>query len=162
MIEFEKLPTEYNPTWAYDPKAPILAEIRRGLLYSWLEPSTLRSVLEFPAVRILEVWAGIGPRLFFGRDDGPWVDYDSKLIDQNTRCPVDERAWPWCFGDEIIVYSSWDRQPLFVRFRPEDECELYLGTPGHSLAQSLQVEVQRTFNGKQYRVVPARDILLRQ
>lgn len=54
------------------------------------------------AGEVLDAWAGIGPRCFFGRE-GRFVAYDPALYDQNLGVRVCERAWPASLGDRVWV-----------------------------------------------------------
>ena len=123
---------EYFPLWARN-KNPALAEIRRGILYRGLSPDGARPVW---------IGAGMGPRLFYGREDGPFVPYDRTTIDQNENQKVSERKWPWCWGDEIWTLSTYFEQDLFFRFDP-DGCDLLLVRPGISLLPELRRQMEQ-------------------
>lgn len=134
MIDPENAPVEYLAPWARDPRRPRLAEIRRGVLYVELDWRVPIAALALARVEL--VLAALGPRLFFGRADGPFVPYDVKLVDQNTGKKVEERAWPFSLGDELWVAAEWDAQALFVHLSRGDSdfgehgSDLYLGRPG--------------------------------
>ena len=125
----EGAPKEPRPAWAMlDPSQPYLGEILRGIRYVGLEVPTLRAVLEQEGCRVLAALAAMGPRLFWGRDDGPWIPHDLEAKDQNEDRLVRERDWPWCWGDHVWIAAYWDSQPLYLGFGP-DSCELFLGAP---------------------------------
>lgn len=129
MFDHEKAPREPRPPWAMiNPAKPFIQEIRRGVMYTGLEPPTLRAVLETRGCQVLAAFGAMGPRLFWGREDGPWIPYDLDAKDQNADCLVRERPWPWCWGDQLWIAALWDTQPLYLRFT-EDFCELYLDRP---------------------------------
>lgn len=128
-MELERAPREPRPPWAMiNPTRPFIQEIRRGVMYTGLEPETLRAVISTSGCQVLGAFGALGPRLFWGREDGPWIPYDLEAKDQNLDCLVRERKWPWCWGDQLWVAALWDTQPLYLRFT-EDFCELYLDRP---------------------------------
>lgn len=125
----ENAPKEPRPPWAMiNPAHPFLGEILRGVRYQGLEAPTLRAILDQEGCRVIAAYAAMGPRLFWGRTDGPWIPYDLDAKDQNEEKIVRDREWPWCWGDYIWAAAYWDAQPLYIAFGP-DSCELYLGTP---------------------------------
>ena len=129
-------PQEPRPAWAMlHPSQPYLGEILRGVRYVGLEPLILRVVLEREGCQVLAAFAAMGPRLFWGRDDGPWIPWDLEAKDQNEDRKVRERDWPWCWGDHLWIAACWDTQPLYLGFGPES-CELLLGSP-HPLGTNM-------------------------
>lgn len=73
----------------------------------------------------------MGPEIFWARTGrGPWVSYDRDLEDENRRCLVRDRPWPYSWGD--VIWSLWllDFHPIFVRFEIDYTAEVILLTPG--------------------------------
>lgn len=132
MFDLERVPREHQPSWAMiRPERPILGEIRRGVLYTGIELPTIRAFLDSPQAispAVIRVWAAVGLRLFWGREDGAWIPYDVEAKDQNEGRLVRERAWPWCWGDQIWVYATWLNQPVFLHLAV-DWCELLVQSP---------------------------------
>ena len=149
-----------NPSWVRESKI-CSGDICRGVLYTGLEPWVLLELLKLS--RLVQAWAAVGPRLFWQREDGPFVPYDRDLIDQNIDAPVRERPWPWCWGDEIWALATWDLQPLYLHWEM-DWCEILLGSPGPSStieAISMVRGIVTRATGTKFSVIPRSDFLFR-
>jgi len=109
-----------------------LETARVGILYQGLPVSELHRAFRRPDAELSWALGGMGPRLFFGRHDGPWVPYEPSTIDQNTGRPVFERPWPWCWGDEVWGVGSLMGHPCYLHLEDEDETELILLSALHS------------------------------
>lgn len=110
---------EWDPAWALV-TPPRLAEIRAGVLYHGVPLRTVASILR--GAEPVSAFAAIGRKLFFGRAEGPWIAYDSLAPDQNAGKRVQERAWPWCWGDEVWGLALWQGLRVAFHIRDEDEC----------------------------------------
>lgn len=105
-----------------------LERLRIGVVYS-ADLDFVLPILRRATVKL--AMAAVGPKLFWGRADGPWVDYDAGLVDQNAGKPVRARAWPWCAGDELWIVAVWDNLPIIVHMISDDEVELVLDLAVH-------------------------------
>lgn len=117
MFDLPNRPTEPRPPWAtINPSKPIIGAIRRGVLYTGLETPALAGFLQEVGPNHLWGWGAMGPRLYWGRDDGPWSPYDRSVKDQNLGCSVSEREWPWNWGDQLWFGAIWLDQPAYIGF----------------------------------------------
>lgn len=57
-------------------------------------------------------YAAVGPSLFFGRSNGPWLRYDVERYDENMGLKVKERPHPWHWGDHLWELWSWNRREI--------------------------------------------------
>jgi len=104
-----------------------------------LQPVTLKAFLT--NAQPIKTWAAMGPQLFWGRDDGPYVPYDRSLKDQNKEVKVEEREWPYNWGDDIWSVLKWEGQPLFLHWSV-DGCEALLGSPTLDVFQDFLIGVE--------------------
>lgn len=143
MMQILTAQREYNPLWASDAENPSLSFVRRGVLYSELEPEILTRVLD--ESKIVAVAAGMGPKLFWGRDNAQWVPFDLESWDQNQERPIWKRAWPFCWGDEIWAIVIWQVQVTYLHWAM-DGCQLHVDRP-HEEMIKLRLEELNDYLG---------------
>lgn len=110
-LDLDKEPEEEMPAWA-DLAPPRYDLIRAGVRYSGLPTSILLGLLRDRTTDVKAILAAIGPALFFGRSDGPFVAYDSSVKDQNEDRLIRDRDPPWCWGDALWVTARWQGMPV--------------------------------------------------
>ena len=118
----------------------------------------MRPDLEETKPHILDVWAAVGPRLFWGRDDGPWIPWDLDAQDLNEECAVRKRPWPWCWGDQIWIHATWYEQKCMIRLL-DVISTLLIERPGMTLEKRIAAEVSRVTRGHFRRLPPHWDFL---
>lgn len=154
--------TEWSPAWA-DSTPPRTSHVRIGVLYRGLSVAAIRCLFNEGAVPVFAM-ATIGPRLFFGRTNGPFIPYDSKARDHNLDCPVSERSWPWNLGDEVWLVLFWRGYPVVAWCSGENECSfiaLRSGTTAPETVANLQALASVASDGYAVEIpnarVPPRD-----
>lgn len=120
------------PPWSMSQKVDV-RPLRRGVLYVGIDPCAMASLFKeiaFPkkTVKPVRAVAGIGPSLFFGREEAPFIPWDPESTDENSRCLVREREWPYCWGDVVWAVSVWEAQPTYFRWSMGDFGQVFLGT----------------------------------
>lgn len=113
--------------------------IRRGVLYFPVQPEAVLALLKNEAA-IWSVGCAMGPELFFGRDDGPWIDWDPYALDQNATksgSRVRDRPWPYCWGDDVRAIAMWQGQPVYIRWRLFDARDQLQGGTTDQMIQVL-------------------------
>lgn len=108
--------------------------MRRGVLYVGLESKAVEAVLNKVTAGAqlccpIAAIGAVGRRLFFGREDGPWIPWDPLAIDEHLGCTVKERPWPFCWGDDVWAVGMWDGQPVFLHWELDFFGEAYVGNP---------------------------------
>ena len=133
---------EYMPDWAYGYDVAQVNMIRAGVYYTGLE---LRHIVPFlEDAEPLSAYAAIGPAIFWHRvRKAPYVAYDAKLADQNEKTFVCNRAWPWCYGDDVWALARWQGNFLIVVMRKDTDCDLYMqlstsGRSAHDMAEAMK------------------------
>lgn len=118
-------PREYEPTWFFGYRSPRITEARSGVLFTGLTVERLKPLLD-GQIAPIEVLGAVGRKLFFARDDGPWIPYDREIVDQNFDKRVRERAWPWSLGDEVWAVVSFMGIISALYFQDDESVALYL------------------------------------
>lgn len=129
MIDLDLLTPEFNPSWAQPPTKPRLLEIRRGVLYTGIEPEVGLALVNDRLSRVVYLAAAIGPDIFFGRSDGPFVPYDVRIVDENTGLAISKRDWPWNLGDAMWMLVIYAEQPVFLTVDRALGLRLLMGGP---------------------------------
>lgn len=97
-----------------------LDRARRGILYLLTDEQVAAGLSLLAKTKLTFGMAAMGPELFFGREDGPWVTWDPHSIDQNSpgsELMVCDRPWPYCWGDALWFAGVWDEQPVYFHLR---------------------------------------------
>lgn len=128
MTILDTVETINFPPWARDLTNPDFGAIRRGVEY-FVDPKILELILD-EANPVTFSWGAIGPRIFFGRDHGPYIPYSPTTVDENFRCQVRERDWPWRWGDEIWVFAVWQQHPIYLHWIDSEMGSIRLFAPG--------------------------------
>lgn len=87
------------------------------------------------AGEVLDAWAGIGPRCFFGRE-GRFVAYDPALYDQNLGIRVCDRPWPLSLGDRVWIALGVQGEALAMDLDTYGWTIVLLGDLEHARAQA--------------------------
>lgn len=117
MLPIDDQREETEPAWA-EAEPPRLDLFCSGVLYTEVPVPVLLELLR--RAEIQGVIAAMGPGLFFGREDGPFVPYDLSLTDQNEEKKVRDRAFPWCWGDVLWVIGYWQGMRISLRLAKMD------------------------------------------
>jgi len=119
-------PTVRDPAWA---RAGDARGMLCGVLYTGVELVVAdRLLLEGARAggRMVATFAAMGPKLFFGRADGPWVPWDDRLEDPALGCAVRDRPWPWCLGDEVWIAAVLEGElQVLLRFLDDGEVHVF-------------------------------------
>lgn len=89
-------------------------EALRNVRYTLITDDAARALIR--AGRVLDAWAGIGPRLYFARETARFVPYDPEVYDQNLDVRVRERSWPLCLGDRVWAALELDGEAVVLDF----------------------------------------------
>lgn len=110
-----------HPDWMFHQAGPRFDQALRGIRYEFFyeHAKILNAAFEREASRgqwsLRLRYGAIGPALFFGRSNGPWLNYDPSKFDENSQMSVEQRPGPWNLGDHLWELWIWESgQPEFV------------------------------------------------
>ncbi|NJO82033.1 MAG: hypothetical protein HC828_04040 [Blastochloris sp.] len=131
-----------------------LDRTRRGILYVLTDNQVAAGRELLSQTRLTFGMAAMGPELFFGREDGPWIDWDPHSRDQNSpgsELMVCDRPWPYCWGDALWLAGVWDEQPVYLHLRTTGrwvlaQHDLPDWAPRHEAEELIHVAIGSPFN----------------
>lgn len=119
-----------NPPWAYQ-IPPRIDQALVGVVYRCLFDRAdavneqLELMLGEQKLKRLIGYAAVGPSIWFGRSNCPFVSYSDERNDENLGCLVKERPQPWNRGDVLWELFGFGHETLYVRRNIEHEIDLY-------------------------------------
>lgn len=112
-VDLAELPASPLAGW-WRVSPPRVHEALRNVRYTLITDAAADALIR--SGRVLDAWAGIGPRLFFARETDRFVTYDPEVYDQNLDVRVRERSWPLNLGDRLWVALELDGEAAVLDF----------------------------------------------
>lgn len=146
---------DYAPDWLFF-RPPHFANALRGVRYVFHfdHADRVNEALELEIAagrwKLVLRFAAVGPSLFRGRSNGPWMRYDTARVDENAGTRVSERPSPWHLGDRLWELWVWNREIVFVDRSIDHSLELFVWPSPDVLAAArwVQRESERASEGK--------------